>query len=85
MKRHHDDHHGEGERCGDSDHRLNLAPDVQAPDDDRRQDLLVEAYFDDQQDDNAKYKQLLQKIEKDQLDKAIEVLSKEHATEKRAA
>jgi carboxyl-terminal processing protease len=62
-----------------------IKPDVQAPDDDRRQDLLVDAYFDDQQDDNAKYKQLLQKIEKDQLDKAIEVLSKEHATEKRAA
>ena len=62
-----------------------IKPDVQSPDDDRRQDLLVDAYFDDQQDDNAKYKQLLQKIEKDQLDKAIEILSKESATEKRAA
>jgi carboxyl-terminal processing protease len=62
-----------------------IKPDVQAPDDDRRQDLLVDAYFDDQQDDNAKYKQLLQKIEKDQLDKAIEILSNEHAIEKRAA
>ena len=62
-----------------------IKPDVQSPDDDRRQDLLVDAYFDDQQDDNAKYKQLLQKIEKEQLDKAIEVLSRESATERRAA
>jgi carboxyl-terminal processing protease len=62
-----------------------IKPDFQSPDDDRRQDLLVDAYFDDQQDDNAKYRQLLKKIEKDQLDKAIEILSKESATEKRAA
>jgi carboxyl-terminal processing protease len=62
-----------------------IKPDVQSPDDDRRQDLLVDAYFDDQQDDNAKYRQLLQKIEKEQLDKAIEILSKGSAAEKRAA
>lgn len=52
-----------------------IKPDVQSPEDERRQDMLVEAYYDEQQDDNAKYNQLLTKINKEQLNKALEVLS----------
>ena len=48
---------------------------MEAPDQDRLQDLLVNAYF-DAQDDAAKYKQLLDKIGQEQLNKAIEVLAK---------
>ncbi len=62
-----------------------IKPDVLAPDDDHRQDLMVDAYYDEQQDDNAKYKQLLEKIRKEQLDKAIEVVTKEQVQEKKAA
>jgi carboxyl-terminal processing protease len=62
-----------------------IKPDIQAPDDDHRQELLVDAYFDEQQDDNAKFKQLLEKIRKEQLDKAVEVLSKAQMPEKKAA
>ncbi len=62
-----------------------IKPDVQAPDDDHRQDLLVDAYFDEQQDDNAKYKQLLEKLRKEQLDKAIEIRSNARVQEKQAA
>jgi carboxyl-terminal processing protease len=52
-----------------------IKPDLEAPDDDRHQDLLVEAYY-DEQEDNAKYRSLREKIFKEQLDKAVEVLSK---------
>ncbi len=62
-----------------------IKPNVQAPDDDHRQDLLVDAYYDEQQDDNVKYKQLLAKIRKEQLDKALEVLSRNQVPEKKAA
>jgi carboxyl-terminal processing protease len=61
-----------------------IIPDVQAPDDDKKQDLVVDAYY-DEQDDAAKYRQLHEKIEKIQLDKALEVLSKEKAPVKKAA
>jgi carboxyl-terminal processing protease len=61
-----------------------IKPDVVAPDDDRRQDLLVEAYYDDQ-NDAAKYHQLQDKIRKEQLDKAVETLTKGQVPAKRAA
>jgi len=64
--------------------KAGIAPDVQAPDDDKRQDLIVDAYY-DEQDDASKYKQLQDQIEKIQLDKALEVLSKEKASAKKAA
>jgi carboxyl-terminal processing protease len=51
-----------------------IRPDVQAPDDDRHQDLLVESYYDDK-DEVAKYKTLREKIAKEQVDRALEVLS----------
>jgi carboxyl-terminal processing protease len=61
-----------------------IEPDVEAPDDDKSQDLAVESYYDDQ-DDAAKYKQLQEKIDKIQVDKALEVLSKEKMPLKKAA
>lgn len=61
-----------------------IKPDVQAPDDERHQDLLVDAYY-DEQDDVMKYKKLRERISKEQLDKALEVLSKGQITTKRAA
>jgi carboxyl-terminal processing protease len=64
--------------------KTGIQPDVQAPDDEKRQDLAVESYYEDQ-DDQAKYRQLHEKIEKIQLDKALEILSKAKAPAKKAA
>jgi len=68
----------------DSVRDTGIQPDVQAPDEDKRQDLAVESYY-DSQDDEGKYKQLLETISKIQLDKAIEILSEEQAPLKKAA
>jgi carboxyl-terminal processing protease len=76
-----------------------IAPDVLVPDEDKRQDLLVESYYNDQdnaakdkqlqeksdQEDILKYRQLQEKIDKIQIDKALELLSKPIATAKKAA
>jgi carboxyl-terminal processing protease len=64
--------------------KTGIVPDIQAPDDDKRQDLIVDSYY-DEQDDAAKYKQLQEKIHKIQLDKALEILSKEQTPVKKAA
>jgi carboxyl-terminal processing protease len=61
-----------------------IKPDVQAPDDERRQDLLVESYYDDE-NDAGKYRKLQEKIKKEQLDKALEVLANGQVPVKRAA
>lgn len=61
-----------------------IAPDVESPSQDRLQDLLVDAYF-EAQGDGAKYKQLQDKMHQEQLDKAIEVLTRGLAAVKRAA
>jgi carboxyl-terminal processing protease len=61
-----------------------ITPDVEAPDDDKSQDLAVESYY-DEQEDAAKYQQLQEKIDKIQVDKAMEILSKEKAPLKKAA
>ena len=45
---------------------------------------MVESYY-DEQEDAAKYRQLQEKIDKIQLDKALEILSKEKAPAKKAA
>jgi carboxyl-terminal processing protease len=66
----------------DSARDTGIKPDVQTPDDESRQDLAVESYYDDQ-DDAARYKQFQEKVRKIQLEKALELLSKE--AEKRAA
>lgn len=76
-----------------------IAPDVLVPDEDKRQDLMVESYYNDQdnavknnqlqekndQDDLVKYRQLQEKIDKIQIDKALELLSKQEAPLKKAA
>jgi len=62
-----------------------IKPDVQSPDEDHRQDLLVDAYYDEQQDDTAKYKQLVDIITKEQMDKAVEILSRAAVPLKKAA
>jgi carboxyl-terminal processing protease len=61
-----------------------IKPNFEVPDQDRLQDLLVNAYF-DAQDDAAKYLQLRDKVNQEQLEKAVEVLTKGLATQKRAA
>jgi carboxyl-terminal processing protease len=68
----------------DSVRETGIKPDVQAPDEEKRQDLAVESYY-DSQDDAGKYRQLLEKISKIQLDKALEILSKEQVPLKKAA
>jgi carboxyl-terminal processing protease len=67
----------------DSLRNTGILPDTKAPNDDQRQELAVESYYDDQ--DDAKYKQIQEKIEKIQLDKALEILSQESAHIKKAA
>jgi len=64
--------------------KAGIVPDVEAPDDDTRQDLIVESFY-DEQEDAAKYRQFQEQIDKIQLDKALEVLSKEKAPVKKAA
>lgn len=59
-----------------------IKPDIETPDQDRLQDLLVNAYF-DAQDDAAKYKQLQEKVNQEQFDKAVEVVNKGGAAAKR--
>jgi carboxyl-terminal processing protease len=61
-----------------------IKPDIQSPGDERHQDLLVEAYY-DEHEDSAKYRKLREKISKEQFDTAIEVLSKGQVPVKRAA
>jgi carboxyl-terminal processing protease len=61
-----------------------IKPNIEVPDQDRLQDLLVNSYF-DEQDDAAKYLQLRDKVNREQLEKAVEVLTKGLATQKRAA
>jgi carboxyl-terminal processing protease len=67
----------------DSMRNTGIKPDVQAPDDDRRQDLMVESYYDDL-DDAGKYRQLQDKIDKIQLEKALEILTKSQSLKKAA-
>jgi carboxyl-terminal processing protease len=61
-----------------------IKPDILAPDEDRRQDLMVESYYDNQ-DDAGKYRQLVEMINKIQIEKALEILSKEQVPLKKAA
>jgi carboxyl-terminal processing protease len=61
-----------------------IEPNIESPDDEMRQDLAVESYY-DEQDDAVKYRQFQEKIDKIQLDKALDVLLKESAPAKKAA
>jgi carboxyl-terminal processing protease len=68
----------------DSMREAGIHPDIQAPDDETRRDLAVESYY-DEQDDAGKYRQLQEKIDKIQFDKALEVLFGEAEPAKKAA
>ena len=68
----------------ESARKAGIPPDVESPDDEKRQDLAVESYY-DEQDDATKYRQIQEKIEKIQIDKALEILSKENVPVKKAA
>jgi carboxyl-terminal processing protease len=61
-----------------------IKPDVECPDQDRMQDMLVDAYF-DSQEDGVKYRQLQGKLDKEQLEKAVEILKSGKAPAKKAA
>ena len=65
--------------------KTGILPDVQAPDEDRRQDLAVESFYDSDQDDMEKYRQLQEKIDKIQMEKALEVLSTSQMPARKAA
>ena len=61
-----------------------IKPDVEAPDDETQQDFMVEAIY-DTKEDIAKYRELQEKIQKEQMDRAIEVLTKGVVPAKKAA
>ena len=61
-----------------------IMPDIAVPDDETRQDLAVESYYDDQ-DEAMKYQQLREKIDRIQMEKALDVLSDEGTSLKEAA
>ncbi|NWG13233.1 MAG: S41 family peptidase [Acidobacteria bacterium] len=61
-----------------------IRPDVEVPDDDLQQDLVVQTMY-DTQEDQVKYRQLREKIRKVQLDRALELLAKGVLPEKKAA
>ncbi len=67
----------------ESGSKTGILPDVQAPEDDQRQDLADSLY--DEKDNAEKYKQFQEEIDKIQLDKALEILSKDRAPAKKAA
>ena len=69
----------------ESSRKAGILPDIEAPDDETRQDLAVASYYDEQDDDAGKYREFQEKIDKIQIDKALEVLSKETAPAKKAA
>jgi len=58
-----------------------IKPDIESPEPLRLQDLLVDSYFDDQ-DDSSKFRQLRTKIDQEQFDRAVEVLTKGPPAEK---
>jgi len=63
-----------------------IKPSIESPDEDKLQALMVESYYDDQNSNNVeKYRQLRDKINQMQLDKALEALSKPQAPAKKAA
>ncbi len=68
----------------DSIRNTGIKPDVQAPDDEHHQDLVVESYY-DEKDDAVKYRELRDTIAKEQLDKAIDILLKGQTQLKQAA
>lgn len=64
--------------------KTGIIPDIQVPDDDKRQELAVESYY-DEKDDEEKYRQFLEKVDSIQTDKALEILIQAEAPLKKAA
>jgi carboxyl-terminal processing protease len=65
--------------------KTGIFPDIQSPDEEKRQDLAVESFYDNDQDDVGKYRQLQEEIDRMQLEKALEVLSGAQAPARKAA
>ena len=65
--------------------KTGIFPDIQSPDEETRQDLAVETFFDSDQNDDEKYRQIQEKIDKIQMEKALEILSKEEMPARKAA
>jgi carboxyl-terminal processing protease len=61
-----------------------IKPDVEAPDGERQQDLLVQSFY-DSQEDLERYRQYQERVRKEQMDRAIEVLTKGVVPARRAA
>lgn len=70
----------------ESPRETGIKPSIQWPDEDKLQALMVESYYDDQNSNNVeKHRQLRDKINQMQLDKALEALSKPQVPAKKAA
>ena len=54
--------------------KAGIEPDFISPDTEKRQDLTVEFNYDYDEDDEDKYRKILEKIDQIQLDKAMEIL-----------
>jgi carboxyl-terminal processing protease len=67
----------------DGARKTGIEPDLESPDSERRQDLAVESYYDE--DDDGKYQRLQEKVEQMQLEKALEILLGENIPAKIAA
>ncbi|NLT67234.1 MAG: PDZ domain-containing protein [Acidobacteria bacterium] len=76
--------------------KTGISPDVEAPNDDQRQVLAVESYYGDRdtvgpegakddRNDPVRYREIQEKIEKIQLDKALEILAGVSAPAKKVA
>lgn len=61
-----------------------IDPDVEVPDSEMKQDLAVESYY-DEQEEAVKYKKIQEKVDKIQVDKALEILLQPAAPLKKAA
>jgi len=53
--------------------KAGIDPDIKSPDNEKRQDLSVESYY-DEQDDEGRYRRFRKKVEEIQLEKALEIL-----------
>lgn len=62
-----------------------IRPSVIYPEESYKSDLLLRDYLDESTDADAKYKKLVERLEREQLQKAIEVLNKEEHGVKKAA
>jgi hypothetical protein len=66
-----------GEKAIQDEHarRAGIEPDLVAPDNDRQQDLMVDSFYEGS-DEAARYKSFRDRVAREQMEKATEVLSK---------